>query len=195
MYNAEPSLALAQLNSHLRRFSELSTKIWGIGEATYEYWAWVGRQLSERVRSSKNTIYLFANSNRYRVFAELLEQGTLSVPPLTIPTVIPTSASTAVAATGAAATAGSTTLAPSVGHNSFGIGVGSINPSTHLMHPGFYYAAAATCAEKRRARFLEVLVVAEGAGGEGAPAPGFANEKKSDHLGTILEVCRFCGER
>ncbi len=59
------------------------------------------------------------------------------------------------------------------------------------MHPGFYYAAAATCAEKRRARFLEVLVVAEGADGESAPAPGFANEKKSDHLGTILEVCRF----
>ncbi|KLO13661.1 hypothetical protein SCHPADRAFT_852230 [Schizopora paradoxa] len=164
LYNAEPSLALGQLNSHLRRFAELSIKMWGIGETTYEYWAWVGRQ--------------------YRVFAELLEQGTLSVPPLTIPTVVP-AIPTANTSAGAVPASASTTLASSI------IGIGSLNPSTHLMHPGFYYAAAATCAEKRRARFLDALSAVEGADTEGVqqqPGPGFANEKKSDHLGTILEL-------
>lgn len=44
LYNAEHSLALSQHNSHIRRFCDLSTRVWGIGEDTFEYWSWLARQ-------------------------------------------------------------------------------------------------------------------------------------------------------
>lgn len=44
LYNAEHALALAQMNSHVRRFSDLSARVWGIGEETFEYWSWLARQ-------------------------------------------------------------------------------------------------------------------------------------------------------
>ena len=82
-----------------------------------------------------------------------------------------------------------------------------INPSTALMHPGFYYYFAAECTEKRRMRFLRLLdeevrtfratalfaiatdFAAEKASSQGPiQAPGLSNEKKVDHLASILEV-------
>ncbi|KII95624.1 hypothetical protein PLICRDRAFT_662357 [Plicaturopsis crispa FD-325 SS-3] len=66
LYNNEHSLALSHHNMHMRRFSDFS-RGWGIGEETYEFWAWLARQ--------------------HRVLAELLEQGTYST--LVIPTHLP----------------------------------------------------------------------------------------------------------
>jgi len=44
LYNNEHSLACAQHQSHVGLFSEMSERRWGIGEATFEFWSWVGRQ-------------------------------------------------------------------------------------------------------------------------------------------------------
>lgn len=84
-----------------------------------------------------------------------------------------------------------------------------INPSHALQHPGFYYYMAAKCTEMRRERFLaaaeaEVGSVTlfprsrvdfgskESAQFPAAASPGFANEKKVDHLVIILEVRSLC---
>lgn len=79
---------------------------------------------------------------RYRVLAELLEQATHFGMP--IPSHIPAS----------------NPATPAVGQTQLEIealpALG-INPSTALMHPGFYYYFAAECTEKRRMRFLRLL--------------------------------------
>jgi len=62
-----------------------------------------------------------------------------------------------------------------------------INPSHALQHPGFYYFMAAKCTEIRRQRFLAALEL-ENAQKTAISSPGFANEKKVDHLTIILEL-------
>ena len=119
LYNSEHALALSQLNQHLRRFSDLSSRVWGIGEETFEYWSWLARQ--------------------YRVFAELIEQGTAMS--LTIPTHLPVPAPA------------STQPQQEID----ALRALGMNPSTALMHPGFYYYVAAECTERRRERFLTAL--------------------------------------
>ncbi|KAH8115389.1 Gryzun, putative trafficking through golgi-domain-containing protein [Phellopilus nigrolimitatus] len=151
LYNAEHALALSQLNVHLRRFSDLSARVWGIGEDTFEYWSWLARQ--------------------HRVFAELLEQGTHFS--LTIPVHLP------------APSAASSSTQPQ--QDIEALRELGMNPSTALMHPGFYYYIAAGCTEKRRLRFL-ALLGSEVVPQSGAQAPGFQNEKKVDHLASILEL-------
>jgi hypothetical protein len=83
-----------------------------------------------------------------------------------------------------------------------------LNPSHALQHPGFYYYMAAKSTEKRRERYLalieaevscDVYYVVFSSQDSTAPmawarqgstlAPGYANEKKVDHLTIILEVC------
>lgn len=59
-----------------------------------------------------------------------------------------------------------------------------LNPSHALQHPGHYYYMAARCTEARRERFLASESASQGANA----APGFANEKKVDHLTIVLEV-------
>ena len=44
LYNNEHSLACAQHHSHIGLFSDMSERLWGIGESTFEFWSWVGRQ-------------------------------------------------------------------------------------------------------------------------------------------------------
>ncbi len=85
-----------------------------------------------------------------------------------------------------------------------------INPNQALQHPGFYYYMAARCTERRRERFLAALESevspnwsrstwecrstvfhAQGEGTQGN-SPGFANEKKVDHLTIALEVKSHC---
>jgi hypothetical protein len=44
LYNNEHSLACAQHHSHVALFCEMSERRWGIGEANFEFWSWVGRQ-------------------------------------------------------------------------------------------------------------------------------------------------------
>ncbi|GLB37359.1 putative foie gras liver health family 1 [Lyophyllum shimeji] len=159
LYNNEHALALSHHNSHVRIFSDFS-RGWGIGEETFEYWSWIARQ--------------------HRVLAELLEQGTRST--LTIPTHQPTYpiASNASLAASGKGLASSTLELESM--RSLGI-----NPSQALQHPGFYYFMAARCTEIRRQRFLAALEL-ENTQQSPVLSPGFANEKKVDHLSIILEL-------
>ena len=66
-----------------------------------------------------------------------------------------------------------------------------LNPSHALQHPGHYYYMAARCTEARRERFL----ASEGASQGANAAPGYANEKKVDHLTIVLEVSVIFGPR
>jgi hypothetical protein len=43
LYVNDPSAALAQLNGHLHMFQSYSPN-WGMGERTFEYWAWLSKQ-------------------------------------------------------------------------------------------------------------------------------------------------------
>ncbi|THH12527.1 hypothetical protein EW146_g7608 [Bondarzewia mesenterica] len=158
LYNNEHALALSQNNIHMRKFGDFS-RGWGIGEETFEYWSWIARQ--------------------HRVFAELLEQGTRST--LTLPAHVPAPAPTA------AALIASQTLQ----NSQRGImevdtmKVLGLNPSQALQHPGFYYYMSARATEKRRERFLTMLETATQQNINASP--GFANERKVDHLTIILE--------
>ncbi|KAI9511510.1 Gryzun, putative trafficking through golgi-domain-containing protein [Russula earlei] len=60
-----------------------------------------------------------------------------------------------------------------------------LNPANALQHPGFYYYAAARATERRREQFLALLETIEASG---STFPGFANEKKVDHLGIVVEL-------
>jgi hypothetical protein len=127
-------------------------------------------------------------SSRHRVLAELLEQGSNSS--LTFPTNSPP-----LLAAGASP-AGTPVDLDAV--RALGL-----NPSHALQHPGHYYYMAARCTEARRERFLanEVCLVfgfvdpsiichpKKGMSQGINAAPGYANEKKADHLTSILEVC------
>lgn len=162
LYNNEHSLALAHHNTHMRLFSDFS-RGWGIGEETFEFWSWMARQ--------------------HRVLAELLEQGMRST--LTIP--VHKAHSAASTGAGMAASQALRGTAPTNVLESESMRSLGINPTHALQHPGFYYYMAAKCTEMRRERFLAVLEV------EDSPqtmtlSPGFANEKKIDHLAVILEL-------
>ncbi|KAI5120282.1 hypothetical protein M0805_005339 [Coniferiporia weirii] len=148
LYNSEHALALSQHNAHTRRFCDLSSRVWGIGEDTFEYWSWLARQ--------------------HRIFAELLEQGTHFS--LTIPTHLPPPPITA------------TPTQPQQEIDA--LRIPGVNPSTALMHPGFYYYVAAECTERRRLRFLAALDAEQAA----TQLPGFQNEKRVDHLANTLEL-------
>ncbi|KAG6866197.1 hypothetical protein C0991_007222 [Blastosporella zonata] len=160
LYNNEHALALSHHNTHVRIFSDFS-RGWGIGEETFEYWSWIARQ--------------------YRVFAELLEQGTRST--LVIPVHRPTTpilSSTSQHNGSGRALAANTLETETI--RSLGI-----NPSHALQHSGFYYFMAAKCTETRRERFLAALEI-ENSQKVPISSPGFSNEKKVDHLTIILEL-------
>ncbi|KAF9460741.1 Gryzun, putative trafficking through golgi-domain-containing protein [Collybia nuda] len=165
LYNNEHALALSHHNTHMRMFGDFS-RGWGIGEETFEYWSWMARQ--------------------HRILAELLEQGARSA--LTLPIHKPaqgvinqsTVTSQTIPSTGRGTTATNALEVDSL--RSLGI-----NPSHALQHPGFYYYMAAKCTEMRRTRFLAALE-AEQSQQSTILSPGFANEKKVDHLTIILEL-------
>jgi hypothetical protein len=127
-------------------------------------------------------------SSRHRVLAELLEQGSNSS--LTFPTNSPPSLTAGVSSAG---TPVDLDAVRALG----------LNPSHALQHPGHYYYMAARCTEARRERFLanEVCLMSrfidpsiishpkKGISQGTSAAPGYANEKKADHLTLILEVC------
>ncbi|KIY69509.1 hypothetical protein CYLTODRAFT_372663 [Cylindrobasidium torrendii FP15055 ss-10] len=116
-------------------------------------------------------------ARQYRILAELTDQGATSG--LVIPTHTPTSFNTTLESL--------TTPQAALRSN---IEVDALrtlgaNPGHALQHPGFYYYMAARCTEERRVRFLALLDNSD----EGvANSPGFANEKKVDHLVIILEL-------
>lgn len=116
-------------------------------------------------------------ARQYRIFAELVEQGTQSA--LVIPTHEPFKAPVPPTLDGPRLSLSSRP------NTSFGL----INPSHVLHHPGFYFYMAAKCTEHRRERFLAIAKAEEDTGLD--TSPGFANERKIDHLGIILEVACF----
>ncbi|KAI9441462.1 Foie gras liver health family 1-domain-containing protein [Lactarius indigo] len=108
-------------------------------------------------------------ARQHRAFAELIEQGTKST--LILPThqpvvAIPGPASSALAELDALRVLG-------------------FNPANALQHPGFYYYMAAQATERRHAQFLAIVESLEGSS---ANIPGFANEKRVDHFGIVLEL-------
>ena len=46
LYLKDATAALSQLNSHLHMFQSYSPT-WGMGEQTFEYWAWLSKQYGE----------------------------------------------------------------------------------------------------------------------------------------------------
>ncbi|KAF5317621.1 hypothetical protein D9758_018225 [Tetrapyrgos nigripes] len=163
LYNNEHALALSHHITHMRKFGDFS-RGWGIGEDTFEYWSSMARQ--------------------HRILAELLEQGTRST--LVIPVHVPVVTSSALANASekgiSLAARGALPGLELDAMRSLGI-----NPSQALQHPGYYYYMAARCTEVRRARFLATLEIEESQG-VGSTSPGFANEKKVEHLVIILEL-------
>ncbi|KAF9228502.1 hypothetical protein BS17DRAFT_773840 [Gyrodon lividus] len=114
-------------------------------------------------------------ARQHRVLAELLEQGSRSA--LTFPTNTPASRTSGVP------------LVSGVGPGSAPLDLDAVralglNPSHALQHPGHYYYMAARCTEARRERFLASGNMSQGT----SSAPGYANEKKVDHLKIILEL-------
>ncbi|KAF8549955.1 hypothetical protein OG21DRAFT_1420431 [Imleria badia] len=114
-------------------------------------------------------------ARQHRMLAELLEQGSRST--LTFPTHAPLTR------------ASGTPLTSAVGPTGAPLDVDAIrtlglNPSHALQHPGHYYYMAARCTEARRERFLASESASQGANA----APGYANEKKVDHLTIVLEL-------
>ncbi|KIY46190.1 hypothetical protein FISHEDRAFT_47894 [Fistulina hepatica ATCC 64428] len=149
LYNNEHSLALAHHSNHIQQLGDFS-RGWEIGEDTYEYWSWMARQ--------------------FRVFAELLEQGTRLN--LKIPNHYPIAFLNSLARPDP-----NNPLAHSLG----------LNPNHALQHPGFYYYMAARCTEMRRERFMVLLETEEQQPGSSG-IPGFENEKKVEQLALILEL-------
>ncbi|KAI0943837.1 hypothetical protein AcV7_001818 [Taiwanofungus camphoratus] len=160
LYNNEHSLALSHHNSHMRKFADFS-RGWGIGEETFEFWSWLARQ--------------------HRVFAELLEQGTRSS--LKIPSHFATPLTAAAGIAAQAVESGNQRNPMEVD----AMRMPGLNPNQALQHPGFYYYMAARCTERRRERFLRALE-AESEERITMASPGYANEKKVDHLALILEL-------
>lgn len=109
-------------------------------------------------------------ARQHRVLAELLEQG--SNTSLTFPTNSPPSLA-----------AGASPAGTPVDLDA--VRALGLNPSHALQHPGHYYYMAARCTEARRERFLaNEKGMSQGINA----APGYANEKKADHLTSILEL-------
>ena len=108
-------------------------------------------------------------TTRYRAFAELLEHGTGSA--LVLPIHKPASPAPAPAPVGLTEQDALRLL--------------GLNPTNALQHPGFYYYFAAQATERRREKFLAML---ETIGAGETISPGFANDRKVDHFGIIVEV-------
>ena len=119
------------------------------------------------------------STSRHRVLAELLEQGSRSM--LTFPTHTPLTRASSAPLTSAVGPGGAPLDTDAV--RTLGL-----NPSHALQHPGHYYYMAARCTEARRERFLASESASQGANA----APGYANEKKVDHLMIVLEVRLVC---
>ncbi|KIK09233.1 hypothetical protein K443DRAFT_671719 [Laccaria amethystina LaAM-08-1] len=115
-------------------------------------------------------------ARQHRILAELLDQGVRSA--LILPVHKPALTSQNLHALN------QSTRIP--GELDFARSAG-INPSHALQHPGFYYYMAARCTEMRRERF-QAAIEAELSSQPGNLSPGFANEKKVEHLAIILEL-------
>ncbi|TFK21997.1 glutathione transferase omega-1 [Coprinopsis marcescibilis] len=115
-------------------------------------------------------------ARQYRILGELIDQGTRSG--LTIPSHQPVGAAQNPAQSAARAAMG---LAELDAVRSLGL-----NPSHALQHSGYYYYMAAKCTDIRRERFLAAVEAEKN--NQTILSPGFANEKRVDHLSLVLEL-------
>ncbi|KAB5589557.1 Glutathione transferase omega-1 [Ceratobasidium theobromae] len=178
LYHNLTHRALAHFNRHIHRFAELS-RGWGIGDETYEYWSWMARQ--------------------HRIFAELLEHGLRNglhiqaLAPSALPQPVPGPAPVPGHASKPSVSP-SPTPTPLPGQPQSSVvnlgtaGSSGQNPSLVLQHPGFYYYIAAGCSRERLVRFKTVLEAETRDPSPVSATPAFANEKKIDHHGLIIEL-------
>ena len=141
LYNGEHSLALGQHNTHIRLMSDL-LRGWGINDETFEYWGWVARQFVLPF-SSFYTPDLHLSS-RWRLLAELIDQGVQSTLKIPVPEPLVLQEDTLKQ--------GQPAYPRLDVKKSLGI-----NPTTTIQHSGFYYVLAAQATEMRRLKFKAAL--------------------------------------
>ncbi|KAI8082919.1 Foie gras liver health family 1-domain-containing protein [Halteromyces radiatus] len=161
LYLNDSSSALAQLNGHLHMFQSYSAA-WGMGEQSFEYWAWLSKQ--------------------YRIFADVIDlaiQHGFKVPD-------PSSLTTS----GFTNTPGSPHSGSGMSFGINDINVGC-NPGAILQHPGFYYHLAAMCCAERRRRFLEMNRLEASKMGQQEPtmlSSLLDKERRMDHSSLTIEL-------
>ncbi|PKC06517.1 hypothetical protein RhiirA5_419462 [Rhizophagus irregularis] len=164
LYVDSPSAALAQLNKHVSTFKDISNTR-GIGEDTFEYWAWLSKQ--------------------YRIFADILEIAIRTG--FTIPDPAKISHNTTSSDFRFSMSSMSSISSMSSNPNT---GSG-INPTMVLQHPGFYYFMAAKYNSLRRKHFLnlEKYMKKEGVDNSILPPQDILDAEQSiDHSTLTIEL-------
>ncbi|SPO31126.1 uncharacterized protein UTRI_05229_B [Ustilago trichophora] len=174
LYSDDGEGAAMFFRRHLARFTELSTG-WGIGAMTFEYWSWLAKQ--------------------YRLFGELIEHATRSVPgaalpPFQLPLHAPPLPSKLLhpdslprfsdGRGGVNAPPG--TLLP----NNAAISV-STSPYSSLQSPGAYFYLAALCTVERRTRFLRATSTPSPPSSSEDDSSPLSHERKVDHTAQLTE--------
>ncbi|MBW0497135.1 hypothetical protein O181_036850 [Austropuccinia psidii MF-1] len=164
LYSTESSRAMYQFNKHIHRFRDLCNG-WGIGEETFEFWAWLSKQ--------------------YAILADLIDVGCrngMRLPNL-LPLLSPVPEKSLRSGSPVPENGAHTTP-----H-------GAWNLTNVLFHPGFYYYQSAECAVERLDRFLasetaedQMLLIAKAKGKEAEfrSSPVLAHEKKVNHAELII---------
>ncbi|EPB84242.1 hypothetical protein HMPREF1544_09034 [Mucor circinelloides 1006PhL] len=119
LFMNDPAAALSQLNGHLHMFQSYSPT-WGMGEHTYEYWAWLSKQ--------------------YRIFADIIDAAIQAGYKVPLPTAYLTSS---VGGTPNSPLLGNTGTGIT---NTSGCNPGAILQHPGF----YYHLAAMCCAERRR---------------------------------------------
>ncbi|SPO30612.1 uncharacterized protein UTRI_05229 [Ustilago trichophora] len=174
LYSDDGEGAAMFFRRHLARFTELSTG-WGIGAMTFEYWSWLAKQ--------------------YRLFGELIEHATRSVPgaalpPFQLPLHAPPLPSKLLhpdslprfsdGRGGVNAPPGA--LLP----NNAAISV-STSPHSTLQSPGAYFYLAALCTVERRTRFLRAISTSNLPSSSEDDSSPLSHERKVDHTAQLTE--------
>ncbi|KAF7721040.1 hypothetical protein EC973_005523 [Apophysomyces ossiformis] len=165
----DPTSALTQMNGHLHLFQSYSST-WGMGEQSFEYWAWLSKQ----------------------VFADVLDAAVQCGFKIPLATAY-------LHPAGSSNLPGSPLLGATGGGYDIGNSMTGCNPGAILQHAGFYYQLAAKCCAERRRRFLELengasptLGLSASVVDDEAPATSLAtllaNERRVDHSNLTIEL-------
>ncbi|PWN30606.1 hypothetical protein BDZ90DRAFT_257681 [Jaminaea rosea] len=175
LYGEDSASALHQFRRHLARFSELSSG-WGIGDATFEYWSWLGKQ--------------------YRLIGALLEQAMKSypgspLPPISIPmhnpplpgfllhpeiTEQPQRYPSLRAAPGGLLSPNNAALSSAT------------TPAALLQGPAAFFYNAGLCALERQDRYVKMVAAETKGEVSESGATALVHEKQVDHCAQIVEV-------
>lgn len=174
LYGDDCAGAVAQFRKHIARFAELSAG-WGIGDATFEYWSWLGKQ--------------------YRLMAGLLEQATRPIPgsplpPVTIPIHAPPLPGFLLHPEIADKPQKYPSLRASPGAllspNGAAMASGTA-PASLLQVPASYYYMAALCAIERKTRFVKMKALEQSDQLSEGAAAALVHEKSVDHCAQVVE--------